>query len=350
MAKRPNPSTSSSEEIVGYLHDISPIKTSKNNTRYFNATLQNRDEFHRLVCFSLDKLSAFTNAEKMKSPLKLTNIAMVPSVSETGKIDIKVSRFSNLNIVDKLPFKRRKLDFDDNVSNLDELKISHQTVSVSAKVTGVYAEQETVDVYGTSKEKKEFVIADGTSAMPLVLWNEQIDCVQRNECYNFKNVSTRIFQDNIKLSATTRTVIKHIPPMENITTNLLHIKLPTTVIGNIHQVLLNKTYKCGSCSKNVMENDMGKMTTKCTSCSMKQRNESLKLMTICKLNVVDDSDSSLSTKLTIFDTELKSFLHTIHKEDLVNQTDDFEDFMLTLPKIRVTHANNIVTSICIQED
>ncbi|CAC5416139.1 unnamed protein product [Mytilus coruscus] len=128
MAKRPNPSTSSSEEIVGYLHDISPIKTSKNNTRYFNATLQNRDEFHRLVCFSPDKLSAFTNAEKIKSPLKLTNIAMVPSVTETGKIDIKVSRFSNLNIVEKLPFRRRKLDFDDNVSNPDELKISHQTV------------------------------------------------------------------------------------------------------------------------------------------------------------------------------------------------------------------------------
>ncbi|CAG2252036.1 unnamed protein product [Mytilus edulis] len=208
-------------------------------------------------------------------------------------------------------------------------------VSVSAKVTGVYAEQETVDVYGTSKEKKEFVIADSTSAMPLVLWNEQIDCVQRNECYNFKNVSTRIFQEYIKLSATNRTVIKH---MDN-------IKLPTTVIGNIHQVLLNKTYKCGSCSQNVMSNDIGKITTKCTSCSMKQRNESLKLLSFCKINY---SDNSLSTKLTIFDTELKAFLTTIHKENLINQTDDFEEFMLTLPKMRLTH-NNIVTSICIQE-
>jgi len=130
MAKRQS-TDDAATSITGFLEDVSPIKISKNNTRYFNAVLQHRDEFHKVVCFNGDQQPMFVNAVKMKSPVKLTNIQKVPSIQEAGKLDIKISRSSQLHIVESVPFKRRKLEFQDTPAlKLSELETDHQTVSI----------------------------------------------------------------------------------------------------------------------------------------------------------------------------------------------------------------------------
>ncbi len=123
---------SNSSSINGFLHDVTKIKTSRNNTRYFNAVLQHKETFHRLVCFSPDKQTTFASAADMASPVKLTNIQRVPSLQEAGRIDIKFNKSSDLNMEETVPFKRRKLNFTEPApQTLEELKTAHQTVSLS---------------------------------------------------------------------------------------------------------------------------------------------------------------------------------------------------------------------------
>ena len=61
------------ETVVGHLHSVSPVKTSKKNSRYFEATLQTgRQEFNRVLCFSTEKRNAFVQAAQHSPAVKLT--------------------------------------------------------------------------------------------------------------------------------------------------------------------------------------------------------------------------------------------------------------------------------------
>ena len=61
------------ETVVGHLHSVSPVKTSKKNSRYFEATLQTgRQEFNRVLCFATEKRNAFVQAAQHSPAVKLT--------------------------------------------------------------------------------------------------------------------------------------------------------------------------------------------------------------------------------------------------------------------------------------
>ncbi|XDV52420.1 hypothetical protein PO909_021149 [Leuciscus waleckii] len=65
---------SENDPIVGYFHGVSPIKTSRKNTRYFNATVQTaRQEYHQAVFFTPEKYNSIVTAQKNKTPVKLNN-------------------------------------------------------------------------------------------------------------------------------------------------------------------------------------------------------------------------------------------------------------------------------------
>ncbi len=62
------------DSISGYLHNVSPIKTSRKNNRYFNATLQvSRDEYHNTVVFATEKHDTLNTAATNKTPIKMKN-------------------------------------------------------------------------------------------------------------------------------------------------------------------------------------------------------------------------------------------------------------------------------------
>jgi len=81
--------TAGAEETVSvYLHEVSPIKTSKNKVPYFNAVLQTEpDEYHRAVIFSPDKHERFTTAATEKSAVKLSKVKR--QLSKYATIHIK---------------------------------------------------------------------------------------------------------------------------------------------------------------------------------------------------------------------------------------------------------------------
>ena len=64
------PSTSSCNtpaEVVGYLHNISPLKKG----RYLDFQMQTKDKTVRGVCFSPRKLRRFSELSQKSSPVKL---------------------------------------------------------------------------------------------------------------------------------------------------------------------------------------------------------------------------------------------------------------------------------------
>ena len=60
------------ETVVGHLHTVSPMKTSRQSRRYFEATLQTgREDFNRVVCFSPEKRDEFVYAADNGQAVKL---------------------------------------------------------------------------------------------------------------------------------------------------------------------------------------------------------------------------------------------------------------------------------------
>lgn len=74
LRKMEKTDVSENDPIVGYFHGVSPIKTSRKNTRYFNATVQTaRQECHQAVFFTPEKYNSIVTAQKNKTPVKLNN-------------------------------------------------------------------------------------------------------------------------------------------------------------------------------------------------------------------------------------------------------------------------------------
>jgi hypothetical protein len=67
------------------------VKTSRTNSKYFNATVQiQRDTFSKVACFDVGKHSTLVEASNAKTPLKLNDVQIVPSrVDSTNELQNK---------------------------------------------------------------------------------------------------------------------------------------------------------------------------------------------------------------------------------------------------------------------
>ena len=71
--------TEEQKEVHGYLHNVSPMKVSKNQNRYFNAILQTGPhDYQDLVCYNPEKRTQMKSLEENCSPVKLSNITLSP--------------------------------------------------------------------------------------------------------------------------------------------------------------------------------------------------------------------------------------------------------------------------------
>ncbi|VDI00789.1 Hypothetical predicted protein [Mytilus galloprovincialis] len=102
------------DEISGYLVEVSPIKTSQQNNKYFDGTINsNRKTFQHFVCFDVSKHSQFRSAGTQKSPVKLQRISQVPKFSckEQPK---ETSEHCTLEKIQNLPEKSKLFGIKEN--------------------------------------------------------------------------------------------------------------------------------------------------------------------------------------------------------------------------------------------
>ena len=58
--------------IIGYVHNLSEIKTSQRNNLYFDMSLQTQEKLYRALCFSPEKHQQCKTTCESSSPIKLT--------------------------------------------------------------------------------------------------------------------------------------------------------------------------------------------------------------------------------------------------------------------------------------
>ena len=98
------------QAIVGYLHNLSPIKTSKSYNQYFDLEIQTSNQVYRTVCFSPDKHSLLKRKLQSSSPIKI------------HKYQLKKNERSGEN--DLILNKRTKIeDPDDSETDFDYVPV-----------------------------------------------------------------------------------------------------------------------------------------------------------------------------------------------------------------------------------
>ncbi|MES9903983.1 MAG: hypothetical protein ABW168_15075 [Sedimenticola sp.] len=106
LLKRPH--ENEDNEVDGYLHEVSPIKMSRSNNRYFNAKIQtDRERYSELVCFDIGRHPVMKTAAEKLTPVKLQEIREVPSQKKGGSTDILVNHRSILTVTKHLKFQAR---------------------------------------------------------------------------------------------------------------------------------------------------------------------------------------------------------------------------------------------------
>lgn len=101
---------SSMKEESGYVSSVTPVKTSRKINRYFNAKLQTDTKEYRVVSYNVEKHEDFVKADKLGSPVKITNFKLNPGLVE-GDFDLIFNRYCKIEHLQKLNFKR-KIVFD----------------------------------------------------------------------------------------------------------------------------------------------------------------------------------------------------------------------------------------------
>ena len=103
-------------EISGYLQEVSPIKTSRKNNLYFDGTIQiGRAEYQHFVCFDAAKQSSFSTTAM--SPVKLTDIQLVPSQRQAYVTDVLTKSQSTMEVKKSLAFPYKKQNKLDSLRN-----------------------------------------------------------------------------------------------------------------------------------------------------------------------------------------------------------------------------------------
>ena len=256
--------------IIGYLHNVSPVKKSAKGSEYFSFTIQEKEKTIKALCFAprKHKANVETNAES-GTPCKLTKF----TCHATEKDVIWVNAATQINHA-----LEAKVDFPCDTDNeetpvvttkdLEDIQV-YQSVTVRGMVLFGERRAEPVPTK-TNLSKREGSFVDEFGNIPITIWNEQIDNTEEG-FYEIQNIRLRQFKGEKYLSSATDTVFNKLT--ENLPViseqQIKHAKdeLKTNEItcDNIQSVDIMMFYNCVTCSKKVQFQQNSQML-RCMNC------------------------------------------------------------------------------------
>jgi len=276
-AKRARSSDAESEVVSGYLHNVSPVKVSRRNTRYFEASVQTgREEYRRVVCFSPEKRAACVQASENKQAVKLIECRKAISQSDAGGFDVLVSARSRVEAAVGLPFGHRELRSSEKktVAEILSLGPRQKVGSVGVKVVQATSSQ-VVPLQGEPMEVAEFAVCDPTGQIRLSVWGSQIVSVREGQSYLFEGLATRKQGDVTVLTTTPTSVISPMaevrePPfMTPVTAAVQH-----RVRGQVTGVQIWAKPRCRRCQAKQQNVAKRISTHRCEGCGLLQLTKS----------------------------------------------------------------------------
>jgi Zn finger protein HypA/HybF involved in hydrogenase expression len=219
---------------------------------------------------------------------------------------------------------------------------------VTAKALSFCDEKYPVSLYGSTKYVQDVVIADETGRIKLNLWEDMIDKVIEGKTYLFKNVSTRNFNNLPSLTTTMATSVQIVDDIES-TSDLVVMTNTKITHGQIQQVQCLQKFKCGACKKSLELTEEDTKRVKCPYCHLKSNISTLQQTFTYRINLEDDSSHNLF-RLVCFQSTMISFLKEQNKEELLQNLDQLEDFLLDISSVTCVHVEGteVISSLKIE--
>lgn len=333
------------------MHNVSPIKISEKNKKWFECTLQTTDGNIRGVCFdpSLNDVSKFKQVAESKSPIKLQNTRL--SNKRPGfPQDIIIPKKAMLEHVDPLPdFECQSVEpstVESTIGNLNNLKMA-QLITLVAHVNCLTSVKQVTQKSTQCKvDLRECQLTDTSGSTKLTLWGKFTTQVENGKTYEFVNLRIKSENGKVHLSTTqTGCAISPATPLANINPpNELPSSSVTEHVSIQFLTRISSYNVCVNCKKKVVLPEKEK-SVKCENCHAKMNKTKCPKCYYAKIVVTNDDN--IQKPLTFFNDTVQQLINiynNINVEGLVVKFDsatekDIEDAILELDKVKVTHDN-----------
>ncbi len=345
-ASKSTSAPTSSNEFVGYIHNVSAVY----NEKFFQCQLQGTEEsVTRAVCFSPRKRKIFAEFMEKKSPVKIKRFNVDTNANTSDLLmgdSVIVEHYPHLD------FQRSEIQSSTTLLSVKSVQIG-QHVTVKAKVTNKSKEQKAGDLTLVN-----CTLLDPTASIRMVLWENFIGQVENNRTYMFHNVMVRKdkYNDTIYLStAKSGTEIK----LTEDFTEILAVPLTqdttqfvsTTIEGEILGITsINSYFSCFKCNKKLEQSTVAAYI-QCNNCHLKQKLKPTSQHWYAQV-LVQYSDNKKIT-LTLFEEPIKQILAIQNKESLLSTISEemLTDSLLNLPTVNFTYntTSKVVLKIAKKE-
>ncbi|CAM1154088.1 Uncharacterised protein r2_g4227 [Pycnogonum litorale] len=265
--------------VEGYVGYLSPVKMSKNNSRYFTGKIQlSPEKISKFVSFDSSLHEELKTAENRKYPVMMIN------VNETSD-SIQLNWNTKIRKT-AVNFEMRLEDTNDEKPlKLADIKETSDLVSIEVKVLET-REKCKQSVYGQEKEKIIVSVADETKVMDLTVWDKQIDQIVDNCFYTLTYLRVKKYMNNVTLTTTPKSDIFPLKEFENVKTSDENRR---TVVSTVELVEISRLQKCLSCRKQVSAT-LDMKFVRCLHCNMRQKTTSLVNCISGTFTIIEDSE------------------------------------------------------------
>ncbi|XP_068738471.1 uncharacterized protein [Montipora capricornis] len=300
--------------IVGYLHNLSPIKTSQNKNQYFVLDFQTNSTVYRTVCFSAEKHASLKRKFECSSPVKVNKYNLKKN-DKTGEEELIWNKRTKIEEpqesemeFDLQPIKAETVEAKDSSAKEILGEQIKTLVNIAGRVT-LNGPTETVKVKGKTLKKQEALFTDNTGSVRLVLWEQDTTKMQSGQCYSMTNVAVKDYNGTNYLTLTKHTKVNAAElqvDRQDVGVDdgkQMQVAFPPEGINYVQQYL-----SCNKCQAKVM--DSPKKIIKCSECELTQLKSKCSSKIIASILTKTDKDTM---SLNIFDNIIEE-LYTLYKE------------------------------------
>ena len=303
-------------KVHGIVTELSPVKLSRKNQKYFSGKMSDGKKTMRVLSFEPTLHGAMEKSRIDGNPIALANCQIkeaslrYASGSEDTPFEIWTSRRSHVESSSEKSFDLTDVEKKYSVVALEDLVniAVNERVVVSIKVVDMEETRTIKNKYGKEFTMQNVMVADGTAQCRVVLWETEVGKLELDKSYRLENVAVRVFNDVKHLSFTEGTVVALIEDITEIADpplakdGQLFQEKNLVLEGEVVGVMSVEEYVCcvGCQGKVIRETDV---IGECGRCKMKVK------MSRCKrgatAHVVFEGDNGVQKNLVIFDEQLK---------------------------------------------
>ena len=196
-----------SASVEGIIKSVTPVKIAR---RYYNFTIVNGTCAVRAVNFNDSSHSQLLAFNSSKRPVKIYPVSVKRQRTTAGYeiVASKHSKFTESGHVKDITDQVPDIDSDMFIElrNISALSVDEE-VNIKIKVTKL-AEIEEIKKEGKILRKRDVTIADSTAAVPLVLWENNVNQLELLQSYHIIGAKIKQYLDTVYISLTSSTTIR----------------------------------------------------------------------------------------------------------------------------------------------